>query len=209
VEFSEAKAQDIHRVLQRRNLHPKTIGEVGCGAGEVLRQLQLRLPPRCIFHGYDIAPHAIEMAEARANDRLQFELADFGEIETPHFDLLLILEVVDHIEDYLGFLRMLKGRADWKLFSFSLDISAQNALRKGALLRRRRDHCHLHHFSLETALASLEHTGYEVVDCSFRPALARTPLAKLAKPLRQIAFLLGREFTLRMFGGYSLLVLAR
>jgi hypothetical protein len=136
-------------------------------------------------------------------------LADFGEIETPHFDLLLVLEVVDHIEDYLGFLRMLKGRAEWKIFSFSLDISVQNAVRKGALLRRRRDHCHLHHFSSETALASLEHTGYEVLEYSFRPAVAMTPLAKLAKPFRRMAFLLGQEFTLRMFGGFSLLVLAR
>jgi SAM-dependent methyltransferase len=209
VEFSEAKAHDIHRLLQRRNLHPQSIGEVGCGAGEVLRQLQLRLPPQCTFRGYDIAPPAIAMAESRANDRLQCELADFGEIETPHFDLLLVLEVVDHIEDYLGFLRMLKGRAEWKIFSFSLDISVQNAVRKGALLRRRRDHCHLHHFSSETALASLEHTGYEVLEYSFRPAVAMTPLAKLAKPFRRMAFLLGQEFTLRMFGGFSLLVLAR
>lgn len=209
VEFSEWKARHIHGLLQRKNLHPRTVGEIGCGAGEVLRQMQLRLSPDCVFQGYDIAPQAIAMAKPRSNDRLQFHLADFGTIESPCFDLLLLLEVVDHIEDYLGFLRMLKPRANWKLFSFSLDISVQNALRRGALLRRRIDHCHLHQFSKETALAALEYTGYEILEHSYVPSLATTPLAKLSKPLRRFAFSLAPNLAVRLFGGYSLLVLAR
>lgn len=209
VEFSAWKAQDIHALLQRKNLEPRTVGEVGCGAGEVLRQLQMKLKPESEFYGYDIAPPAIEMAKTRANERLHFDLADFGEIETPYFDLLMILEVVDHVEDYFGFLRMLKPRADWKVFSFSLDISAQSALRRDALLKRRLDHSHLHHFTKETALAALEYTGYEVLEYSYRPSLAMTPSAKLAKPLRRMVFSLGRDLAVRMFGGYSLLVLAR
>jgi SAM-dependent methyltransferase len=182
---------------------------VGCGAGEVLRELQLKLDPSCEFRGYDIAPAAIEMAKTRANERLRFELGDFGELDTPPFDLLLILEVVDHVEDCLGFLRMLRARAEWKLFSFSLDISAQNALRRGALLRKRVDHCHLHHFSEETALAALEHTGYKVVDRAYTHTLARTPLSRLARPLRNLAFKCCPGLTVRTLGGYSLMVLAR
>src|SRR5579885_813636 len=112
----------------------------------------------CRFYGYDIAPAAIQMAKSRANDKMSFELADFGQLVTPRFDLLLALEVVDHVEDYFGFLRMLRSRAEWKLFSFSLDISVQNALRNGALLRRRLEHCHLHHFSKEIIMSALEYT---------------------------------------------------
>jgi hypothetical protein len=209
VEYSPWKADNIHRLINRRQLSPQTICEVGCGAGEVLRQLQMKMDSRCTFSGFDIAPPAIEMAKKKENDRLQFALADFGEVETGNFDLMLILEVVDHVEDYIGFLRMLKQRATWKIFSFSLDISVQSAIRDGAFKQRRDVHSHLHHFNKETALGTLEYAGYEVVDFFYPPNLAISSLAKMAKPIRTSFFRLNPELAVRLFGGYSLLVLAR
>jgi hypothetical protein len=209
VEYSPWKAENIYRFLQRKQLNPQTISEVGCGAGEVLRQLQLKMDPTCRFWGYDVAPPAIQMAKERENERLRFELADFPAIETPRSDLLLILEVVDHVEDYLGFLRSLKNRADLKIFSFSLDISMQSALRPGVLLRRREVHGHLHHFNKDTALAVIRDTGYEILDHFYPPTFPYSTLAKLANPIRKMAFTVNQDLTARMFGGYSLLILAR
>ena len=34
------KAQQIHKIIDRNKLSPRTICEVGCGAGEILRQLR-------------------------------------------------------------------------------------------------------------------------------------------------------------------------
>jgi 2-polyprenyl-3-methyl-5-hydroxy-6-metoxy-1,4-benzoquinol methylase len=210
VEYSNWKAANVFRFLQGKNLNPKSIGEVGCGAGEVLKQLQLRMAPDVRFWGWDIAPPAIEMAKTRENERLQFALADFGTIETPGLDLLMALEVVDHVEDYFGFLRMLKPRAELKLFSFSLDISAQSAVRRGALLQRRNVHSHLHHFSKETALSALEYTGFEILDWCYPPNLPLNgTLANVAKPVRTVSYALAPDLTVRMFGGFSLLVLTR
>jgi Methyltransferase domain len=209
VEYSPWKAGNILQLLHQRNLKPHTICEVGCGAGEVLRQLQMKMDPRCEFWGYDIAPAAIEMAKQRENSSLRFDLVDFGHTDTPLFDLLLILEVVDHVEDYLGFLRMLRTRADWKIFSFSLDISVQSAFRSGAFRQRREVHSHLHHFSKETALGTLEYAGYEIIDYFYPPSLAFSRLAKIAKPVRTAAFRAAPDLAVRLFGGYSLLVLAR
>jgi hypothetical protein len=59
---------------------------------------------------------------------------------------------------------MLKTRAELKLFSFSLDISAQSAIRAGAFLQRRNVHSHLHHFSKETAISTREYAGFEILD---------------------------------------------
>lgn len=209
VEYSPSKAANILHMLERHRLRPKRVCEVGCGAGEVLRQLQLKLDPETRLWGYDVAPQAIQLAKERENERLRFEVADLGELDTPRFDLMLILEVVDHVEDYFGFLRMLKTRSEWKIFSFSLDISVQSALRGGALRQRRVDHCHRHHFSKETALRTLEETGFEIVDFSYQPNLAFGRLAKLAKPARKLTFSLAPDFAVRLFGGYSLLILAR
>jgi hypothetical protein len=209
VEYSPSKATNIHRFLQEKRIHPKTVCEVGCGAGEVLRQLQMKMNPECTFSGYDVAPTAIELAKTRENERLQFELADYGAIDTPYVDLLLALEVVDHVEDYFGFLRMLKHKAEWKIFSFSLDISVQSAFRAGAFDQRRKMHSHLHHFNKETALGALEYTGFEIVDYIYPPNLTFSRAAKLAKPVRSLFFGLAPELTVRLFGGYSLLILAR
>ena len=76
VHASEWKAGEIVGMLDRHRLAPRTIGEVGCGAGEVLRQLQLRMDPDCQFFGWDIAPDAIALSKPMENDRLHFELAD-------------------------------------------------------------------------------------------------------------------------------------
>lgn len=209
VEFSPWKAANIHNLLGRMDLHPRTICEVGCGAGEVLRQLQSLMSAECRFWGYDVAPPAIEMAKSRENRRLQFELGDFAAIETPHTDLMLILEVVDHVEDYMGFLRSLRRRAEWKIFSFSLDITVHGALRRNGLLRRRKAHSHLHHFNKETALDTLRHTGYKIVDWSYQSVPPVSALAKMVKPIRSLGLAAHPDLAARMFGGYSLMILAR
>jgi hypothetical protein len=209
VEYSPWKANNLYGFFKKHALDPKVIHEVGCGAGEVLRQLQRKMDTHCSFWGYDVAPPAIEMAKKRENDRLHFELADFPAIETPKADLLLVLEVLDHVEHYQGFLRAIRNRAEWKIFSFSLDISVQSVLRKGELLRRKEEHSHLHHFNKDLALSALRDTGYEILDHFYPPNFAFGRLAKLAKPMRQVSFAVNPDLTARLFGGYSLMVLAR
>src|ERR1700747_1878199 len=66
VEESAWKARQVVRALRRNDVAPKTICDVGCGAGEVLRQLQASLDSDCRFWGYDISPQAIYLAQARA-----------------------------------------------------------------------------------------------------------------------------------------------
>ncbi|MGH9327935.1 MAG: class I SAM-dependent methyltransferase, partial [Terriglobia bacterium] len=105
VDESPFKVNQILRMLGAHHLQPKTISEVGCGAGEVLKLLQERMDPECRFSGYDISPQALEMCKSRANDRLQFKLADATQEEGSFFDLVLVLDVFEHVEDYFGFLK--------------------------------------------------------------------------------------------------------
>jgi hypothetical protein len=175
----------------------------------VLRLLQAQMKRDVRFWGYDVSPQAIEMARTRQNEYLKFAVADFGELATPDFDLLLVLEVVDHVEDYFGFLRMLKARGQYKLFSFSLDFSVQALLRGGVLAHRRNFHHHLHHFNKDTALCALRETGYEILDYAYPPPpVIGSGLKRIAQPLRAFSAVLGSDTAARLFGG-SLLVLAR
>ena len=102
LEESAWKAVQIRRILRRNQISPATVCDVGCGAGEVLSQLQKTLSRDCNLCGYDISPQAIDRAMSRANERLYFRLADFCGVQGAWFDLLLVLDVFEHVEDYYG-----------------------------------------------------------------------------------------------------------
>src|SRR4051794_23494438 len=97
VEDSPWKAKQILKMLAKQQLHPQTVCEIGCGAGEVLRQLQLQLPSETRFFGYEISPQGIELCRARQNERLQFFNEDLLASKVEPFDLLLCIDVFEHV----------------------------------------------------------------------------------------------------------------
>jgi cyclopropane fatty-acyl-phospholipid synthase-like methyltransferase len=212
LEESPWKATQILHMLRRNHLAPKTICDVGCGAGEVLKQLQQNLGSECAFWGYDISPQAYELAKSRANQKLEFRLADFLEETDTCFDLILALDVIEHLEDYFSFLRKLKPRSRYTIFHIPLDLSVQTVFRRNALLKRRNLYAHLHYFTKETALRTLKDTGYEVLDYFYtRRSIQFGSEAgeKLLKVPRKAGFAISEDWTARLLGGFSLLVLAR
>lgn len=210
---SSWKATQIMHMLNRHKMMPETIGEIGCGAGEVLRQLQRRLASSCVLCGYDISPQAYELCRERANDNLSFKLMDIRqESQNVVFDVVLILDVIEHLEDYFSFLRDVKPRGRNTILHIPLDLSAQTLLRQNGLLKRRNMYAHLHYFTKDVALQILKDVGYEILDYFYTPRsneLGSELIQKALKLPRALGFALHRDFTVRAFGGYSLLVLAR
>ena len=129
-----------------------------------------------------------------------------------YFELILVLDVIEHLQDYFQFLCDLKGKGRHKIFHIPLDLCVQTVFRKHALLKRRDMYGHLHYFTKETAVEALRETGYESLDCFYTPranALGTAAMQRLLKLPRKIFFTLHRDLAVRVLGGYSLLVLAR
>jgi len=212
VEDSPWKAQQILKMLERHQLRPGTIGEVGCGAGEILTQLQSALPDRTRFWGYDISPHAYKLCRVRENDRLQFLCQDLLEIQRDPFDLLLCMDVFEHVEDYMGFLRRLREKVSLKLFHIPLDMWVFTVLFSTPIADCRKRFGHLHYFSKNTALFTLQDTGYQIVDWFYTPTAmdrGRGIRAMLGNVPRRLLWALHRDLTVRLLGGYGLMVLAK
>jgi len=211
VEDSAWKAKQILCMLDKNGVHPRTVCEVGCGAGEVLAQIHASLSPRCDFTGYDISPDALALAKTRERSGLRFELKDVKEVGE-QFEVLLLIDVIEHVEDYLGFLRSLRSRSRYTILHIPLDLSAQTVLRAGRLLRERDAVGHLHYFTKETALRTVADAGYVVRDYFFTAGTIDLPVkslkARLARYPRKLLYQLSADWAARVLGGFSLMVLA-
>ncbi|SRR6266568_4828436 len=213
VEESPWKARQVMRMVKRSHIAPKTICEVGCGAGEVLKQLQEQMDSECLFWGYDISPQAIELSKSKANERLHFKLADIKQEQSTFFDLILVMDVIEHLEDYFSFLREIKLKSHYTLFHIPLDLSVQTVLRRNGLLKVRESYGHIHYFTKELAIQSLEDVGYEVLDYFYTARATELPTHEIRRNLlklpRKLLFALNRDLATHMLGGWSLLVLAK
>jgi len=210
-EDSQWKAKNIFKIIQNNSLAPTKICEIGCGAGEILNQLSQFFPDARLY-GYEISPHAFEICKKKAKPNLTFKLIDLLE-ENEQFDILLAIDVFEHVEDYLGFLRGLKEKADFKIFHVPLDLSVQSVFRSSPIIKIRKSVGHLHYFTKETALETLRDSGYEIIDYAYTATCIELPTngwkADLMRMPRKFAFSLNKDLAVRILGGYSLLVLAR
>ena len=208
-EDSEWKAEQILKMVNNHNLMPQTICEVGCGAGEILRQLQANMAEDCTFVGYEISPQAFELCKERANKKLRFEIKDITQEADDSFDLLLFIDIIEHIEDYLGFLRSVRTKGRYKVFHIPLEFTSTGALRRWPRAIWD-DLGHIHYFMKDTALQSLRDAGYTIIDCFytlwFDNPSSQTPL--VLKFLRKVTFPISNDLSVRLFGGCELLVLA-
>ena len=212
VDDSPWKAKHVATMLERHGIAPRTVCEVGCGAGEILRSLSTHLEPSTKFFGYEISPNAYKICSQKANEKFSFKLANILDEEDTHFDLVMAMDVFEHVEDYFGFLRKLRARGQYKVFHIPLDMSAQEVLR-GKPMSARKSVGHIHYFSKDTALATLEDCGYTVIDHFYTSG--RTELgglgwkSQLMRIPRQAMYRMSPDAAARVLGGYSLLVLAR
>lgn len=213
-EDSPWKAGQIARLLDKHGLRPRSIAEIGCGAGQVIAHLSREPALRgATFRGYDISPDAIALAQREASD-VTYVCGDMVALAPPGIDLLLSIDVFEHVPDYMGFLERCRPLAKHHVLHIPLDLHVSAVLR-GSFLASRADVGHLHYFTADSALATLRDTGYRIEDVvytnpsrdllgthpSFRKVLANVP--------RALVGAVSVPASARLFGGYCLLVLAR
>lgn len=212
VEDSAWKASKIVAILDKNAIRPQQVVEIGCGAGEILAQLHRAMPKSTEFTGYEISPHAFALSQRRETDRLRFVLGDFLNEGPCGCDCALIIDVIEHVEDYIGFVRTLQPKARYHVFHIPLEMSALGVLR-GWMLQTRVSLGHIHYFSAPTVLAALQGAGYRVVDTAYTCGDREQPKVqgfgiRIFRVMRDVAGIFSVPFAAKLFGGFSLLVLA-
>lgn len=210
-ENTKWKSGQIMRMIKRSDLKMATICEIGCGSGGILENMHKVLPPTIHFTGVEPMPEAWAKCSSKAQDRLKFIHSGADQVKET-FDLVLLLDVFEHVEDYMGFLRSLRHLGRNFIFHIPLDMTAQMVLRNEPIMRVRHKVGHLHYFSKDTALATLKDTGYVVADWFYSDMLGsasvgwRKPLMQLPRKLLKA---ISPDFAVRLLGGNPITVLAR
>ena len=212
-EDSPLKAKWINKIIKINHLSPSTICEIGCGSGEILNQVSQMYDDNIKFYGYEISPQAFEICKKKTKKNLIFNFSDVLKETDKYFDIAMIVDVIEHIEDYFNFLRKVKEKADYKIFHVPLDLSILNLFRVSPIIEKRKKVGHIHYFTKETVLETLRDTGYTIVDYFYTSGSIDLPnqswKSKLLKVPRKILFFLNKDFAVRVLGGYSLMILAK
>lgn len=204
------KATKLTEILSAHGCMPSSIVEVGCGSGAVLAALQDHFPDASLA-GFDIAPDAQKFWSQQPGIRL--ELADYLVLDEPIPDLVLVLDVLEHLGNPWEFLAGLRERSKLVAIHFPLDLSAVSVLRERPLLYVRDKVGHLHYFTRALAVSLLEESGFEVVEARYTGASLDAPQrsfkTRLAGLLRRLLYAVNHDFGARLLGGETLMVLAR
>jgi Methyltransferase domain len=205
------KAAIVISVLREAGLSPKCICEVGCGAGGVLATLRQAFSDAALV-GFDIAPDAAAFWNALARDDIEFRCEDFTTADSGHYDLLLLLDVLEHLSDPFTFLEAIRHRASHFIFHFPLDLSALSIVQEKKLLVLRETVGHIHYYTKNIALALLRESGFNPVRWRYTNASLTGPNAgvanRFARLPRRIAYALNKDVGVRLLGGETLMVLA-
>jgi hypothetical protein len=210
-EDSTWKAKKILHILDKNNIKPKSVCEIGCGAGGILKFLHSSIT-NADFTGYEISKDAFEFCRTLQVDRLKFKFEDLlADTNSDYFDLLLCCDVFEHVEDHFSFLRRIKEKSQVSVFLIPLELSVINLLITSRLLESRKKYGHLHYFSKETALATLRETGFSIIDYSYTNRTFERDVNFSKRILNVFRRLLNfnKDFSVRVLGGEHLLVVAK
>ncbi len=208
LEEADWKALEILKLMEFHKFAPTSVVEVGCGAGGIISNLAKKLP-NVNFEGFDIAPYLTQVWPKFADENLSLELKDFLEVDK-FYDVALLLDVFEHIPDYIGFLKRVSRNAKYFVFNIPLDMYALGIIFDYQMQTR---HLvgHLHYFSKATAIATLQECGYTVIGCSYKPYmfLGKKNTRKILNFCRRVLYSISPDLNSKILGGSSLFLVAQ
>ena len=205
------KAAHIRTILERNDIQWKTLADIGCGTGAIVGLLSKDYP-QSRMEGFEVSPYAHDLSRKRASENLSFSMENAFQ-SGKQFDVTMAIDVVEHVENPFEFLRAMRTMSRWQVIHIPLDMNALAVGRGWVLPEARRALGHIHYFSRDSALSMIAEAGLETID-SFYTAWAidqsyKTWKKRLAAWPRRLAFRAAPDATVRLVGGWSLMVLSR
>jgi hypothetical protein len=206
------KAQNIHKILSKNNITPKSICEIGYGAGGLLLNLADYYDNDVQFYGYETSEAAYTISKPKEKENIHYYYQDLLK-EDAYYDVAMAINVFTHVRDYLGFLSKLRLKGEYKVFHIQLQITLYTVIRSQYFQTKDYFSSQLHYFNKDTALGTLKGTGYEIIDYFYTNPLLEQENAegkeKFWKFPTKILSAISPDLAAKLLGGFSLMVLAK
>jgi ubiquinone/menaquinone biosynthesis C-methylase UbiE len=206
------KAKNIHKILGKNDINPKSICEIGYGAGGLLQNLAAYYKNDVTFHGYETSEAAYNISKPKEKENIHYYFQDLLK-EDAYYDVVMAINVFTHVRDYLGFLSQLRKKGEYKVFHISLQITLYTVIRSQYFQSKDYMRSQLHYFNKDTALGTLKGTGYEIIDYFYTSRALDMPnpqgKEKFWKTPRKILRSINEDLAAKLLGGFSLMVLAK
>lgn len=210
-EDAPLKADAVLKMLARVGWTPASIVDVGCGSGDVLRLLRAGL-----HEGWGAQTTLVGWESSADATRLWRDTPGVTLRRGDPFaqgvsaDLVLALDVAEHVDDDVGFLRALGQVAPRAVLRLPLDDSWLDTLRPARKQAARERYGHVHAYTRRIALARLALAGWAPIATAYdrtSPSL-RTPRQHLMDAARRLGMKVLPDLTVDALGGWSLTVAA-
>lgn len=208
---AEYKSGEILRLLSRNQIDFKSVCDIGCGSGGILVRLAAQFNETVQLVGFDISDDAISIARKKEDRRVRFEQKDITEASQQHsFDLLLVIDVIEHLDNYFRFLEKISPIGKYTVFHIPLDMSVWALFREDMLIESKNRVGHIHNFTEKFIESILIDKGFKIIDKIYtEPSFENmTFKQRVVNRIRKILFAINMKLCIRTIGGYSILVLA-
>ena len=212
MEDANYKTTHILKLLAKYNINAKSILDIGCGSGRILVELKNKLPLDSNFYGVDISPQAIELAKSINEANINIELRDITTNKlSDKYDLTLVIDVIEHVEDYFKIIRELREVSNYTLFHIPLDLCIWSLFREKMLIESKQRVGHIHNFTEDFMKSILTDHGFEIISAIYTEPLNKVKNFKqsIVEFLRKLLFTINPRFCSKTIGGMSLMVLVK
>jgi SAM-dependent methyltransferase len=206
------KAGKILQLLKRNHIVFDNVCDIGCGTGEIIIQLNALIEKNIRFVGFDISKDAISLAKTKETDNIKFQHKDFSEsVSKEAFDLLLVIDVIEHIENYFRFLENIRRKGKFTIFHIPLDMYVWSLFREKILIESKQRVGHIHNFTEEFIESVLIDKGFTIMDRMYTEPIVNPVNLKqhIINRSRKMLYGINKRFCTKTIGGFSILLLAR
>jgi len=212
---SRRKANSLITLLEGSSIGLSDIQSVldyGCGGGGLIADLCNKLPYINDAKGMDLNKDAIEFAlsKNRTSSVLKFEVGSLEQV-TSRYDLITIVHVLEHIQNWSQFLLEIKSKARYVYISVPIEASVWMTARKSVLLNQYKKYGHIHFINEPYLINYLEEAGLKVMSTGYSDEfLAFDGLkSNIMKIPRLSIGLFSKKVACNIVGGYCFQVLCK
>jgi SAM-dependent methyltransferase len=208
------KVRRVNLLLEKhRDFKIKTVLDIACGNGSILLHFLKNKNFEKVL-GVDISKKAIELAEKNDKEKkADWRILDILKDEIKKFDLVLALDIVEHIDDKL-FLQRIKNKGRYFIFKVPIEDNFLNIFFKKVSfgkIDQQKDslekYGHINYYTEDRFLMILKQENYKIID------KIRMPLPKRSKLFREflrIIFLpvwfISEKYYLKFNGGFIVIL---